>query len=38
MATLQTSTETTLNLRRTFMAPREKVFRAFTEAEMLKKW
>ncbi len=38
MATLQTSTETTLNLRRTFMAPREKVFQAFTEAEIMKKW
>ena len=34
----QTSTETTLNLRRTFAAPREKVFQAFTEAEIMKKW
>ncbi len=38
MVAPQTSTETTLNLRRTFAAPREKVFQAFTEAEILKKW
>jgi uncharacterized protein YndB with AHSA1/START domain len=30
--------ETTLRLRRTFQAPRQKVFRAWTEPEELKKW
>jgi uncharacterized protein YndB with AHSA1/START domain len=30
--------ETTLHLRRTFAAPREKVFRAWTDPEELKKW
>lgn len=32
------SQETTLHLRRTFAAPREKVFRAWTDPEELKKW
>ncbi|HXZ01434.1 MAG TPA: SRPBCC domain-containing protein [Stellaceae bacterium] len=31
-------TGTTLRLSRRFRAPRERVFRAFTEAEMLKRW
>ena len=30
--------ETTLHLRRTFAAPREKVFRALTDPEEMKKW
>ncbi len=30
--------ETTIQVRRTFAAPREKVFRAWTEPEKLKKW
>ena len=30
--------ETTLHLRRTFQAPREKVFRAWTDPEELRKW
>lgn len=33
-----TNPETTLKIRRTFAAPREKVFRAWTEPEELKKW
>jgi uncharacterized protein YndB with AHSA1/START domain len=33
-----TGTETTLRLKRTFGAAREKVFRAWTEPEALKKW
>jgi uncharacterized protein YndB with AHSA1/START domain len=38
MASRKSSTETTLNLRRTFKAPRETVFRAWTDPEELKKW
>ncbi len=34
----QAETQTTLRLTRTFAAPREKVFRAWTEAEALKRW
>ena len=34
----QTLAETTLVIRRTFKAPREKVFRAWTEEETIKKW
>ncbi len=38
MASPKPSTEITLNLKRTFKAPREKVFRAWTDPEELKKW
>ncbi len=38
MAGPKSSTETTLNLRRTFKAPRPEVFRAWTDPEELKKW
>ena len=38
MASSRPGTEITLNLRRTFQAPREKVFRAWTDPEELKKW
>jgi len=38
MATPKSTTETTLNLRRIFKAPREKVFRAWTDPEELKTW
>ena len=38
MASPTPGTEITLNLRRTFQAPREKVFRAWTDPEELKKW
>ncbi len=38
MASPKSSIETTLNLRRTFKASREKVFRAWTDPEELKKW
>ncbi len=38
MATPQATPETTLTLRRTFQAPREKVFHAWTDPETLKKW
>ena len=38
MASSKPSTETTLNLRRTFKAPRKKVFQAWTDPEELKKW
>ena len=38
MGTPKSTMETTLNLRRTFKAPREKVFRAWTDPEELKKW
>ncbi len=38
MASAKSSTETTLNLRRIFKAPRQKVFRAWTDPEELKKW
>ena len=38
MASQTPSPETTLHLRRTFHAPREKVFRAWTDPEELKKW
>ncbi len=38
MASQDSSPETTLHLRRTFAAPREKVFRAWTDPEELKKW
>ncbi len=38
MVSPKPSTEITLNLKRTFKAPREKVFRAWTDPEELKKW
>jgi uncharacterized protein YndB with AHSA1/START domain len=38
MAQLDARPQTTLQLRRTFAAPREKVFRAWTDPEELKKW
>lgn len=38
MAGPKSSTEATLNLRRTFKAPRPEVFRAWTDPEELKKW
>ena len=38
MATSKAAPETTLRLRRTFAAPRQKVFRAWTDPEELKKW
>jgi len=38
MATRNASPETRLSLTRTFSAPREKVFRAWTDPEELKKW
>ena len=38
MAQLHASPQTTLRLTRTFAAPREKVFRAWTDPEELKKW
>jgi uncharacterized protein YndB with AHSA1/START domain len=38
MASPTPGTETTLKLRRIFKAPREKVFRAWTDPEELKKW
>ena len=38
MADPQTKPETTLRLRRTFAAPREKVFRAWTTPEAMKRW
>ena len=38
MANPNTSQETTLRLTRIFAAPREKVFRAWTDLEELKKW
>ena len=38
MATLDAKSQTTLQLRRTFAAPREKVFRAWTDPQELKKW
>ncbi len=38
MASSTPGTEITLNLRRTFKAPRKKVFRAWTDPEELKKW
>jgi len=38
MASRKPKPETTLHLKRTFAAPREKVFRAWTEPEELKKW
>ena len=38
MATKSPVSETTLHLKRTFTAPREKVFRAWTDPEELKKW
>ncbi|MGH7858430.1 MAG: SRPBCC family protein [Candidatus Binatia bacterium] len=38
MATAQPRPDTTLFLRRKFAAPPEKVFRAFTEPEALKRW
>ena len=38
MASRKPKPETTLHLTRTFAAPREKVFRAWTEPEELKKW
>lgn len=38
MASQEPDPETTLHLRRTFAAPREKVFRAWTDPEELKTW
>lgn len=38
MASLKSTTETTLHLTRIFKAPRERVFRAWTDPEELKKW
>ncbi|MBI4588981.1 MAG: SRPBCC domain-containing protein [Candidatus Rokubacteria bacterium] len=38
MAALDARPQTTLQLRRTFAAPRGKVFRAWTDPEELKKW
>ena len=38
MASPTSNPETTLHLRRTFPAPRDKVFRAWTDPEALKKW
>ncbi len=38
MATPQATPETTLTIRRTFQAPREKVFHAWMDPETLKKW
>ena len=38
MATPGTSTATTLQIARTFKAPQEKVFRAWTEPEQLSRW
>ncbi len=38
MAIAKPSVETVLRLQRTFAAPREKVFRAWTDPEELKKW
>ena len=38
MATLDAKSQTTLHLGRTFAAPREKVFRAWTNQEELKRW
>jgi len=38
MTRLNPSSDTTLHLRRTFTAPREKVFRAWTDPEELKQW
>ena len=38
MTSPTTGSETTLQVRRTFAAPRERVFRAWTDAEDLKKW
>jgi len=38
MASASPSIETTLQLRRTFQAPREKVFRAWTDQDQMKHW
>ncbi len=38
MTTQETRSEITLNLTRTYSAPREEVFRAWTEPETLKRW
>ena len=38
MAEKTTTSETTLQIRRTFAAPRQKVFEAWTHAEKLTKW
>ena len=38
MATPSPAAETTLQIKRTFQAPREKVFRAWTEPEEMKHW
>ena len=38
MATPQSSPGLTLQVRRTFAAPREKVFAAWTQREQLEKW
>ncbi len=38
MATQRTTPETSVQLRRTFAAPRQKVFRAWTDPEELTKW
>ena len=38
MTDVNSNNETTLKLRRTFAAPREKVFKAWTDPSMLKEW
>ncbi len=38
MATLDAKAQTTLQLTRTFAAPREKVFRAWTDPQEVKRW
>ena len=38
MASAGSSIETTLQIRRTFQAPREKVFRAWTDPDQMKHW
>lgn len=38
MATLDAKSQSTLQIKRTFAAPRERVFRAWTDPEELKKW
>lgn len=38
MATTETNAETTIRLTRTFNAPRERVFRAWTDPKEMKRW
>lgn len=38
MATPETKSDITLRVERTYQAPRERVFKAWTEAESLKRW